>query len=264
MSEYLDIGTWCVTIKEALEKYSPLREYAHKGKIDLGDADALRVYNQAIAKVLLDLEIEVPQTHLIPTICLRYAYVKILKEKYQIKSMLEIGTGASAIISLVAAKSYGIDVIATEINSDSLASAESNISRNKMDGKIHLIKSAGGILKGVVPRDDKFDILTCYPPVYPDLDTVHYTKEGRKLRGYQGAVSEMIGGGKDGFDFSRQLIDEAISDYSNVLDRISLLFIKKEHADMAIQIFEDNHCDSIETISIKAGNRFRYLVVARL
>ena len=90
--------------------------------------------------------------------------------------ILEIGTGASAIISLFAAKSFDLKVLATEINESSIDSAERNISTNNMSHKIQLLKSEGGILDQVIEIGSSFDALTAgqTPKISPtERDTLN-------------------------------------------------------------------------------------------
>ncbi len=250
----VDIRKKCISIKTALELYPALRKYEKNGRLDFGDSDALKTYNLAIAKILLGLEIKLPDDYLIPTICLRYYYIKTLMDIVNFSNMLEIGTGSSAIMAMIAAKVYDVEVDATEINQKSLDFAHNNIKNNQLDDKITLLKSDGGILKGVI-NDKKYDVLVCYPPMYPDSDLSDFTTD-RNIRGFQGAVSEMIGGG-DGFEFISKLIIESM-ELDGQIRVVTVLNIKKTHSDRVTELFDSRSIQN-QVIVIIAGNRSRYI-----
>ncbi|MCY3411157.1 MAG: RlmF-related methyltransferase [Candidatus Heimdallarchaeota archaeon] len=234
-----------------------MAKYASNGKIDLGNKDALIEYNKAIAWILLDLKFTVPSNFLIPTICLRYNYLDILIRRFQPRHILEIGTGSTAILAMIAAKKYQIPVTATEINTESLNWARKNIELNAVDHLITLIQSTGGIINGVIPKDAYFDMLVCYPPMYPQEDRKNF-EDQRKERGFQGVPSEMVGGGKDGFDFIAHLIEEVI--VSGQVGIITILNIKRTHADQCMERLQEAQI-SAEMIELLAGNRKRYIVI---
>lgn len=259
IDESIDIKSWCVKIETAVEDYPLLAQYVKKGKLDFGDHQSLSMYNKAVAYSLAKLDIEVPDAHLIPAVCLRYAYVKIIYDKFlqSSKRILEVGVGASAIISLFAAKSFDLTVIATEINESSIKSAEKNISSNNLSQKIQLVKSTGGILVNVIDNGSSFDALLTYPPTYGDSNQ----DKGKlqKNRGFKGVGSEMIGGGLDGFEFTKNLLQEACSDHFNI-KIITVMCLFKSHVTPSIKILGDNGRKTM-IVELIAGTRKRYIVI---
>ncbi len=262
MQDIIDIRTWCVSLKEAAEFHKPLKQYMDSnGKIDLGNADALTEYNKAIAIKLADLKLNVPKGFLIPTICLRYAYVRIIHEIFGNKpiKILEIGTGASAVLAMLSAKIYKSYVTATEIHLKSLESARENIQNNKLTDYIDIVQSSGGIIKKVIDPSLNFDVLITYPPIYPKSDINKYdNKNLQNKRGFRGTKSEMIGGGGDGFEFTRKLIHEFLE--TKNIAHLSILFIKKKHMERATNILSKRGID-VNVIKLKAGTRIRYILI---
>ncbi|MCE7734422.1 MAG: RlmF-related methyltransferase [Candidatus Heimdallarchaeota archaeon] len=259
IDESIDIKSWCVKIETAVEDYPLLAQYVNKGKLDFGDHQSLCMYNKAVAYSLAKLDIDVPDPHLIPAVCLRYAYVKVIYDKFLKSSnrILEIGTGASAIISLFAAKSFDLNVLATEINESSIDSAERNISTNNMSHKIQLLKSEGGILEQVIEIGSSFDALLTYPPTYADSNQDRGKLQ--KNRGFKGVGSEMIGGGIDGFEFTKNLLLEACSDHFNIkIITVMCLFIS--HVSPSVKILENNDRKT-KIVELIAGTRKRYIVI---
>lgn len=259
IDDTINIKSWCVKIDTAVHYYPPLAQFVKDGKLDFGDHQSLSMYNKAVAFCLAELDIEVPDPHLIPAICLRYAYVRVIFERFlkSSESLLEIGTGASAIISLFAAKLFDLSVVATEINESSIKSATRNISTNHLSSKIQLLKSQGGILNGVIDEGSSFDVLLTYPPTYADSN--QDMGKLSKRRGFKGTDSEMIGGGTDGFEFTRELLLDACSERF-AIKIITVMCLFKSHVSPSLQILHENDRKTM-VIELIAGTRKRYIVV---
>ena len=260
ISRSINIKPWCAKIEDARQVSDELEaSLDENGQLDFGDSKALNYYNKAVAKVLSDLDIQVPDNHLIPAVCLRYAYAKILVDNF-LKSgdkIIEIGTGASAIISQILAKSFLIECVATEINHDSFESAKNNIQNNHLTHLIQLLKSSGQILHDLV-EDTHYQAILTYPPTYSE--NVQDMNKLNKQRGFKGVKSEMIGGGDTGFEFTQQYLEEACK-YS--IEYVTVLCLFKNHVAPSIQILE-KHERSVEVIELIAGTRKRYLVIGLL
>ena len=258
----IDIKPWCIKLKIAAEMSQNLKNLIDEnGKIDLSESYAINEYNKAAFKIMANITIEIPDGNLIPTACLRQAYLTILSENLfnNGDKIIEIGTGSSAAISLLAAKNYNLEVIATEIDEVSLMWAKKNIAANKMGDKINLVKSDGGIIKPIVKNNisiNDYNTVLCYPPTYPESDR-EYFRNNRTKKGFKGTQNEMIGGGKDGYDFIERYIDESIF-YD--IENITILLIFELHKEMARnQLIENNR--NVKIIELVAGNRIRYLMV---
>lgn len=196
-----------ILLEEALKKDRSLRKYVINGKnrIDLGNDKALLLYNRLVIQDFLSLDFTVPPGFLIPTVCSRWAFLSWILQD-QPSKVLEVGTGASAILALMLAKVGCEYVEATEINEIAYQSAKSNISLNKLDSKIILKKVQDNvhIISSYYDSLTKFDAVICNPPQY-DYD---YFKQRQHLKkGFFGQESELVGGEK-GHEFIVRLIDE--------------------------------------------------------
>lgn len=260
--ETINILPWCVKLEIAADVMPELNRYRNKrGRINFNDPYALNLYNRAVAKTIANLDIQVPHGNLIPTICLRQAYLVCLAESLLPRNarILEIGTGASAVIGMLAARLYSFEVIATEIDERSITSAQQNITRNQLDDQIQLLLSSGEIIKGLVEHYGPFDAVLTYPPTYPEHDAARF--EESSDRGFQGTVSEMIGGGPEGFDFIKRYLLEAI-EVSHLINLISIMLIFQEHVGPACALLEDAAFE-VRVIQLLAGRRTRYLILAK-
>ncbi len=222
-------------------------------KFDLGDPRTLSEINRYLFKDLVGLDITISSDYLIPSASIRIVYAELLMKLINSDNKLvEIGTGATSALAMILAKKYQREIIATEINSSSFKQAKNNISKNNLDKYIILKKSEGQVIESIIPSG-KYAGLVCYPPIYPDDPTKLW-----KIKGWKGKKSELIGGGKDGLDFTRRLIREALNTKGIHFDVITILLMNKKQIDKMINEFPNL---SIEYFVIKAGTRKRFGLV---
>ena len=130
-----------VPVVEALNKCPELSTFLiSPNRLDLGNTDALLLYNQLVLRELLGLEFSLPKGYLVPTICSRWEFIKFVLGTFKTPptSVLEIGTGASAMLAMMLSR-LGMKVIATEINEGAYKSALVNLSQNKNSLFIRII-----------------------------------------------------------------------------------------------------------------------------
>jgi len=193
--------------REAIQRDPSLSKYATKNKIDLGDREALLLYNRLVLQDFMSLDFTVPPGFLVPTICSRWAFISWIIQDNPSK-VLEIGTGSSAILALMFTK-IGCVVEATEINGIAFQSARNNIKFNGLDSKIQLRKIKGNdyILKNYYTSLNRFDVIVCNPPQY---DKDYFKKQRSSNKGFAGQESELVGGDR-GHEFIVKLIEEIVT-----------------------------------------------------
>ena len=204
----LDAKNYSLPIDQIKDKCPEIKQWLNESnKIDLGNPQALYHYNKCLFKILDDIDIELSihdntEKNLIPTAGLRRAIVSVIISLIHPSKIIEIGTGATAIMSLLFAKK-GVKVIATEINELSFTSALHQIQLNNAAQLITLIKSEGGVLNYL----EKYFPVNCVlslPPYYATKNR-HLPKSSK--RGFQGTDSELYSFGED-IDFSLTLLNE--------------------------------------------------------
>ena len=126
-------------------------------RINKESREALLLYNYYVAKDLFDLKIEFEKdVAIIPTPVMRYAFLQhLISPKC---SIIELGTGASAIIAMLAAKCFNAHVYATEMDPQYIEFANKNVLANKLENKIQIINSHGKFLDDVVPKNLRVDL----------------------------------------------------------------------------------------------------------
>jgi 23S rRNA (adenine1618-N6)-methyltransferase len=87
-------------------------------------------------------------------------------------TVLDVGTGATCIYPLLGVAEYGWNFVGTDIDLDSLDSAQDNIDDNELDSKITLRQQFDerNVLKGIVEVDDAFSVTMCNPPFYKSAE----------------------------------------------------------------------------------------------
>jgi 23S rRNA A1618 N6-methylase RlmF len=283
----LDISRQCVPIKEAARISPKLELKLKNGKIDLGDSQALMEYNKAVLQIKFGLKIKVPPGHLIPTVCLRSAFIQeVIKSEQKV---LEVGTGSSAILAMIMGR-MGCKVVATEANKENFLFAQKNVENNNLERLVELrLCAPDEILFNVVKENEVFDRIIAYPPQYSKNQPVRFHQAQRRfgrmkllmnyglgeekrskeqssslLRGFGGHPLELFGG-KKGFEFSLQLIHELSERFGNIITDnggIGFLLLNIELAERIATALEDIGW-RFEVIEVIAGTRKRYIVKTR-
>ncbi|MFX0150606.1 MAG: RlmF-related methyltransferase [Candidatus Hodarchaeota archaeon] len=243
-------------IKEALKLEPDLKRYIIRdNQIDLGNTEALLLYNRTILRDFLSLDFTLPTGFLVPTICSRWSFVKWVLTRIQPKIVLEIGTGASAILALILAR-IGCQVEATEVNKVAFKSAYNNISLNGLKYKVKLIKTEKKrIIRCLYTSLEKFDAIICNPPQY---NKKFYDQLYSSDRGFVGQESELVGG-QNGHEFIIQLINEIDSYDSSVSCFFQITF--PQITPLIRCYFQDNQYSFTEkTITLGTRQRQYYQV----
>lgn len=117
---------------------SLFKDVTGKITVDFKDPSALRALTCTLLKKDFDLNVDIPLDKLIPTVPLRLNYILwiedllIISQNEQETTGIDIGTGASCVYPLMAAKKYSWKMIATEIDNVSLEYAKNNVERNNL------------------------------------------------------------------------------------------------------------------------------------
>ncbi|NJE49458.1 RlmF-related methyltransferase [Thermococcus sp. 9N3] len=238
-------GKLGLPVREAVKLFPELEEYVdERGRLDFSDRKARILYNRAIAKALFGLEIEYHPRGLVTPPISRYLFLKTFLREGE--KVLEIGTGHTAMMALMAERLFDCEVTATELDDEFFEYARRNIERNL--AKVRLIKSNGSIIRGVIPEGESFDVIFSAPPYYE--------------RPTKGVLTERegVGGGKYGEAFSVRLIEEA-RDYLRPGGRVALFLPDKEELINAITEKGEELGYFVRDVKFKVGTRWRHSLI---
>ncbi len=243
----------CIPLNIAARENIRLLSYLKNGKIDLGDSKALIEYNKTVLRLKYSLNIDIPPGQLIPAVCLRSLFIeKSIKPDLNI---LEIGTGGTAILAMMMAR-MNCKIVATEVNELNFNYAKKNVKKNHLGHLIKVCKAPKNkIIKNVI-QEGIFDRIISYPPQYSIDKPMEFSNTHR---GFGGTYDELIGG-KKGYEFSLQLLDEICN--CTILrpnGYVSLLLLNKKILKGIIETLKEEFKGRYRIIEVKAGTRVRYI-----
>jgi methylase of polypeptide subunit release factors len=238
-------GKLGLPVREEIKIFPELEKYLdEKGRLDLSNRRARILYNKAIADAVFDIDIEYHPRGLITTPISRFIFLKTFLRDG--KKVLEIGTGHSALMAIMADKLFNCEVWATEVDDEFFEYAKRNIERNKSNVK--LIKSNGEIIEGLIPKGEKFDVIFSAPPYYEKPTKGVLTER------------EGVGGGKYGEGFSVKILREGW-DYLNENGKVAL-FLPDKQSLLRSLILEGEHIGYfVRDIRFKVGTRYRHSLI---
>jgi len=152
--------------------------------IDFANPEAVKLLNTSLLKHFYEInEWEIPKGYLIPPIPGRADYVHhiadLLSKSYSKEipkgknvKVLDIGTGASCIYPIIGSHEYGWSYVGSEVDKTAFESATNIIEQNsRLKDKIVLRfqENEDNIFKGIIKKDELFDISTCNPPFHSSL-----------------------------------------------------------------------------------------------
>lgn len=112
--------------------------------IDFNDQDSLRAYNQAIMEFHFGIKNFItPKDSMAPCLGNRINYLDwlgdlIMAQKYQVDTIVDVGTGSSAIYLLLAYQKFKWKGIGLEINEEAIQNARQIIKANKLQKEIKI------------------------------------------------------------------------------------------------------------------------------
>lgn len=191
---------------EALVAETPeLKQYVQLNKhqmesIDFSNPQAVKQLNKALLKHYYGIENwTFPDENLCPPIPGRADYIHhladLLSENDPIAiprgkkvRCLDIGVGASCIYPLIGVVEYGWSFVGSDTDANSVASAQRIVSSNppmKEHVEIRQQEESKSIFRGIIGREEKFDLTMCNPPFHASIEDAQRGTR-RKIKGIAG------------------------------------------------------------------------------
>lgn len=180
--------------KPTLETYITSNKKGLK-TIDFSDPKAVKVLNTAILKCYYDVEYwDFPIENLCPPIPGRAEYIHLIADLLADHNkgkvpfgkkvlILDVGTGATCIYPIIGVKEYDWNFIASDVNRNSLKSAEKIMANNDfLKGKISFRyqNNVNKIFEGILKHKEMPYVTICNPPFHAsqeDADKVSLRKQ---------------------------------------------------------------------------------------
>ncbi|RVE50846.1 hypothetical protein evm_004413 [Chilo suppressalis] len=224
-----------------------------KVTIDFKDPKSLRILTKCLLKSDFNVDIDIPEDKLVPTLPLRLNYVlwieDIMTAIKRIENIqgLDIGTGACAIYPVLAAIKNKWHMIGTETDEDSVKKAQENIKNNNLESLIKLTKTPSSTIISFAldeEKDQSFDFCMCNPPFYSSVqdlcDSRNPTRPPPK-NAFTGSPQELITEGGE-LNFCRKLITES----HKYKDRVKIFTTMIGHKYNLKELVQDLSADEIK------------------
>lgn len=170
-----------------LKPFVRLNEYQDES-IDFSNPAAVMMLNKALLKHYYDIDCwNLPLGYLCPPVPGRADYLhhladllgscttEIIPVGNKIKC-LDIGVGANCIYPIIGNKEYGWSFVGSDSEPAAIRSAQKIVQENvSLKGKVELRLQphAKDIFRGIIQKDEYFDLTICNPPFHASLQEAH-------------------------------------------------------------------------------------------
>jgi 23S rRNA (adenine1618-N6)-methyltransferase len=256
-----------------------LKEFVLENKfgsisIDFSNPNAVKELNKALLFSYDKLNLwNFSDENLCPPIPGRLDYIHhlsdLLSEEKDIK-ILDIGTGATCIYPLLGVAEFNWNFIATDIDLDSLDSAQDIIDDNTLDANIKLRQQFDEqqILKGILEEDDFFSATMCNPPFYKSAEEARGAnrRKSRNLgnnavRNFSGNNNELWYKGGEKVFLHNYLYESSL--FSNKSKWFTSLVSKKENVESLQNSAKKLGAEEFKVINMNQGNKVTRIVCWR-
>ena len=159
-----------------IAEHPPLKTFVFKNEhgnetVKFADHEAVKALNTALLKANYGItNWHIPKNNLCPPIPGRLDYLLHVADLVSKKDihLLDIGTGANLIYPILATQHFNWKCTASEVNNDSLSTAQEIITKNKSLKNIELRHQQfkSHILEHIIQPTDQFDVVVCNPPFF--------------------------------------------------------------------------------------------------
>jgi 23S rRNA (adenine1618-N6)-methyltransferase len=140
--------------------------------IDFSNPKAVKELNRSLLRLHYGIHFwDFPDENLCPPIPGRVDYIHYLADLIQGETdvtILDIGTGATCIYPLLGVSEYTWKFVGTDVDSESLVSAQKIIDKNDLNDQIELRFQTHkeNVLKNILKSNEAFTATMCNPPFY--------------------------------------------------------------------------------------------------
>lgn len=239
---------------------------------------AVRLINKALLLKYYNVkEWDIPEGNLCPPIPGRADYVHYLADLLasdngeiptgtSVKG-LDIGTGANLVYPLIANRSYGWEMLGTDINPNSLENAQKILESNpdlKENIQLKLQPDSDLIFKNIILSKDSFTFSMCNPPFHDSEESalqgnrrknnnLRKSKTQKTNLNFSGQQSELWCEGGE-MAFIKKMINESVQFSSQVLWFTSLVS-KKDNLHHLTTLLKNLNVPEFKTIDMAQGQK---------
>lgn len=239
---------------------------------------AVKLLNKALLLHFYNIkDWDIPDTNLCPPIPGRADYVHYIADLLtenqnkiptgtSVKG-LDIGVGANLVYPLIAHKSYGWQMLGTDINEDSLKNAQHILDQNPdLASAISLQyqPDSNYVFKNIVKKEDQFTFCMCNPPFHDSKESMvkgnvrktknlNRSKNQKSLLNFSGQQSELWCEGGE-LAFITKMINESVQFSSQIL-WFTCLVSKKDNLYKLTTLLKKVKAVDFKTIDMAQGQK---------
>ncbi|MFC3161430.1 23S rRNA m(6)A-1618 methyltransferase [Chryseobacterium arachidis] len=239
---------------------------------------AVKLLNKALLQHYYQIKNwDIPEKNLCPPIPGRADYVHYIadllaEDQREIPAglqvhALDIGTGANLVYPLIAHRSYGWQMLGTDINKESLENAQHILDHNPdLLSAIHIKKQpdAEHIFKNIIQPEDRFTFSMCNPPFHDSEESalkgnlrktknLNKSKVRKPLLNFSGQQSELWCEGGE-IAFISKMIEESVLFSCQVL-WFTCLVSKKDNLFKLTSLLKKLKAIEFKTIDMAQGQK---------
>ncbi|CAH1110753.1 unnamed protein product [Psylliodes chrysocephalus] len=259
--------------KQLALDYPEFREFithdvTGKVSLDFKNIKALRGLSCILLKKDFGLDIEIPLSKLIPTIPLRLNYILWLEDLLSLSNKtdklkgIDIGTGASCVYPLLAAKKNQWYMVASEVDDESIRYAKNNIDKNCLQDFIKVIKVEENVLLKELLKGEEYDFCMCNPPFFGSAQELQSNSNTRSLNrprpknSFCATVTEVVVKGGE-VDFLSKLIKES-KELETQIKIYTTMVGHKKHLPQLKKLLREVEVSSFKETEFCQGNTTRW------
>lgn len=281
--KHYDFVELCKSCPELMQ-FVKRNEYNDES-IDFFNPEAVKTLNKALLKCYYGISHwSIPQHYLCPPIPGRADYIHHIADvvgsyyKNNIPTgntfkCLDIGTGANCVYPIIGNKEYGWSFTGTDIDPIALENASQIIRHNpSLMTKINLRlqQDPGSIFKGIIQKDEYFDLSICNPPFHASKEEAKASAirklsnlKGKKITtptlNFGGKNNELwCAGGEE--RFVRDMIRES-KQFATSCFLFSTLISKESSLVSVYKTLKESAARDVKTIPMGQGNKKGRIVV---
>ena len=156
----------------SLGSFVKINDYGNES-IDFFNPDAVKSLNKALLQHFYGIKKwDIPKQYLCPPIPGRADYIHYLADLIgDLKNVncLDIGTAANCVYPLIGASEYGWSFVGSEIDPNSIESANKILDANPILGQkieLRLQENSKRIFEGIINKNEYYDLTLCNPPFH--------------------------------------------------------------------------------------------------
>lgn len=261
-----------------LSPFVRLNEFDNQ-TIDFANPEAVLALNRALLKQYYKINYwNIPPGYLCPPIPGRADYIHYLADLLAASNngtaptgdkikCLDIGVGANCIYPIIGSSEYGWHFVGSDVENTALKSAAIILEKNatlKSKVVLRLQKNDKNILRGIIQKDEKFDVSLCNPPFHSSqtasqegtlrkLSNLNKKKITKVNLNFGGKSKELwCNGGEEAF--IKKMIEESQL-FSDSCLWFTTLVAKSEHLKYIYTALNDTKVSEFKTIPMAQGNK---------